>query len=109
MLGYEGSVGELEADCVFDEGRIEFDGDAWAVLAAAAAGGDEDGVGFAFGGDLRDSRGPEFGVVVGECGGVSDENLVSELAGLGGDGGDSAAEDEQGNGSFAAEIAGCLS
>ena len=64
VLGLEGVSGGGERGDVFEEGGVEADGDAGAVLATAAGGGDEDGVGFALGGDLGDGGGPEVGVVV---------------------------------------------
>ncbi len=61
VLGFENlAVGAqlvaigFEADDVFEERRVEFDGDARTVLAAAAAAADEDDGGFAFLGDLGD-------------------------------------------------------
>ena len=64
---------------------VEFDGDARAVLAAAAAAADEDERGFAFGGDLSYGGRPEFGVILGERGKVGDEDLVDDAGDFGGD------------------------
>ena len=104
MLGLEclaaGFAVGLEADDVFEEWGVEFDGDSGTVLAAAAAAADEDDGGFAFGGDLRDGGGPELGVVLGEGWQVGDEDLVDGAGDFGGDGGDSATEDESRDGGF---------
>ena len=92
-LGGDGFASSFEGDDVFELRGVEFDGDAWAVLAAAAAATDEDERGFAFGGNLRDGGRPKFGVVLGERGKIGDEDLIDDVGDFGGDAGDVAAED----------------
>jgi hypothetical protein len=87
-LGGDRFAAGFEADDVFEEWRVEFDGYPRAVLATAAASADEDDGGFAFGGDLGDRGGPDFGIVLGEGRKIGDEDLVDAASDFYGDGGD---------------------
>ncbi len=107
-FGLEAVTYILEADRVFDQGRVEPDRDARAVLAPATAAGDQDQGCLAFDGYLRDRRRPQLGIVPLQGRQVGNQHLAGDESGLSRYRSHVAAKHEDGDGRLSAKRPSCL-